>query len=164
MVCEQACSCGIEMDKGLVTNVWSVWSLTFITRVIAGSVVVWEIHFHFGSRHFLFERALCFFLRHDLSWFCLVQVSTTQFCSFKSFLMARVSNGTEVSVSPALASSSNLGSPIGSIPDREGTGYRARTMEDKINEIYLQLPLFMQNASRILNCVQTLSQTGRPDD
>ena len=29
----------------------------------------------------------------------------------------------------------------------------------KINEIYLQLPLFLPNASRIENCVQTLSQT-----
>ena len=32
-------------------------------------------------------------------------------------------------------------------------------MEEKINEIYLQLPLFMQDAARIENCVQTLAQT-----
>ena len=32
-------------------------------------------------------------------------------------------------------------------------------MEEKINEIYVQLPLFMQNATRIENCVQTLAQT-----
>ena len=32
-------------------------------------------------------------------------------------------------------------------------------MEEKINDIYLQLPLFMQIAARIENCVQTLAQT-----
>ena len=43
--------------------------------------------------------------------------------------------------------------------DLDGTGYRATTMEEQINEIYLQLPLFLQNTSRIENCVQMLSQT-----
>ena len=52
-----------------------------------------------------------------------------------------------------------MGSPNGSLLDLEGTGFRASTMEEKINEIYLQLPLFMQNAARIENCVQTLAQT-----
>ena len=46
----------------------------------------------------------------------------------------------------------------GSLPNLEGTGYRASTMEEKISEIYLQLLLFMQNAARIENCVQTLAQ------
>ena len=46
-----------------------------------------------------------------------------------------------------------------SLPDLEGTGFRACTMEEKINEIYLQLPLFIQNAARIENCVQTVAQT-----
>ena len=32
-------------------------------------------------------------------------------------------------------------------------------MEEKINEIYLQLPRFKQNAAWIENCVQTLAQT-----
>ena len=62
-------------------------------------------------------------------------------------------------VSPAPASSSNMGSLDGSLPDLEGTGFRASTMEEKITEIYLQLPLFIQNAARIENCVQTLAQT-----
>ena len=96
---------------------------------------------------------------HELFWFCLVQVSTTQFCSFPSFLMARASDGTVMPISPAPASSSNMGSPDGSLPDLEGTGFRASTMEEKITEIYLQLPLFIQNAARIENCVQTLAQT-----
>ena len=73
--------------------------------------------------------------------------------------MARVSDGTHVPISPAPASSSNMGSPNGSLPDLEGPGFRASTMEEKINEIYLQLPLFMQNAARIEHCVQTLAQT-----
>ena len=73
--------------------------------------------------------------------------------------MARVSDGTNVPISPAPASSSNMGSPNGSLPDLEGTGFRASTMEEKINEIYLQLRLFIQNAARIENCVPTLAQT-----
>ena len=52
-----------------------------------------------------------------------------------------------------------MGSPSGSLPELDGSGYRATTMEDKINEIYLQLPLFLRNTSRIENCVQMLSQT-----
>ena len=38
--------------------------------------------------------------------------------------MARVGDGTDVPVSPVLASSSNMGSPNNSLPDLEGTGYR----------------------------------------
>ena len=76
--------------------------------------------------------------------------------------MARVSDGTHVPISPAPASSSNVGSPIGSLSDLEGTGYRASTMEVKINEMFVQvvkLPLLIQSMSRFENCVQTLSQT-----
>ena len=43
--------------------------------------------------------------------------------------MARVSDGTDVPVSPVPASSSNVGSPNGSLPELDGTGYRACTME-----------------------------------
>ena len=96
---------------------------------------------------------------HERFWFCLVQASTTQFCSFPSFLMARARDGTNVPISPEQASSWNSESPNGSLPDLEGTGFRASTMDEKINEICLQLPLFMQNAARIENCVQTLAQT-----
>ena len=73
--------------------------------------------------------------------------------------MARVSAGTNVPISPAAASSSNMGSPNGSLPDLEGTGFRACTMEEKINDLYLQLSLFIQYAARIENSVQTLGQT-----
>ena len=45
----------------------------------------------------------------------------TQFCSVP-FLMVRVSDGTDVPISPAPASSSILVSPNGSLPDLEGVG------------------------------------------
>ena len=102
------------------------------------------------------------FLRHELFWFCLVQVSAIQFCCFPSFFMARASDGTDVPVSPLPASTSNKDSPNGSLPDLDGTGYRASTMEEKINEIFVQLaklPLLMQSVPRFENCVQTLSHT-----
>ena len=73
--------------------------------------------------------------------------------------MARASGGT---VSPLLASSSNMGSPNGSLPQLDETGYSATTMEEKINEIYLQLPIFLQNAARIENYVQTLLKQWPP--
>ena len=58
--------------------------------------------------------------------------------------MARASDGTNVPISPAPASSSNMGSPNRSLPALEGTVIRACAMEEKINETYLQLPLFIQ--------------------
>ena len=61
--------------------------------------------------------------------------------------MARASDGTDVPVSPVLATSSNTGSPNGSLPDLAGTGYRASTMEERINEMFVQiakLPLLIQ--------------------
>ena len=71
------------------------------------------------------------FLRHELFWFCLVQVSTTQFCSFPAFLMARVSDGTNVPIPPAQASSSNFGSPNGSGSDLDGLGTRSGSTTDE---------------------------------
>ena len=65
-------------------------------------------------------------------WFCFFASSKClqpQFCGFPPVLMARASDGTDVLVSPLLASSSNMGSPNVSLPDLEGTGYRASTME-----------------------------------
>ena len=65
-------------------------------------------------------------------------------------------------VSPLRASSSNMGYPNGSRPDLEGIGYRASTIEEKINEIFEQiakLPPLMQSISRFENSVQTLSHT-----
>ena len=50
---------------------------------------------------FLVRTCAVFFVRHELSWFCLVQVSTTQFCSVPSFLMASVDGGSDVPFSNA---------------------------------------------------------------
>ena len=50
--------------------------------------------------------------------------------------------------------SSNVGSPNGSVPDLDGTGIQPSTMEDKINEKFIQiakLPLLMQSVSRFEN-------------
>ena len=52
--------------------------------------------------------------------------------------------------------------PNVSLPDFEGTGCRANTMELKINEMIVQiakLPLLMQSISSFEICVQTLSHT-----
>ena len=62
--------------------------------------------------------------------------------------MARVSDGTNVPISPAPTSSSNMGSPNGSLPDLEGPGFRASTTEEKINEIYLQLTVTTLHTKR----------------
>ena len=66
------------------------------------------------------------FLRHELFWFCLVQVSTTQFCWFPPAFIARLDDASDrpVPVSPSPATSSNFGSPGGSAPDLDGMGGR----------------------------------------
>ena len=65
------------------------------------------------------------FLRHELFWFCLVQVSTTQFCCFPPAFMACVDDGSNVSISPLPSTSSNFGSLGGSGPDLHGMGHRS---------------------------------------
>ena len=110
-----------------------------------------DIRSHFGSRAISCANVHGVFPVHECFWFCLVQVSTNQFSLFPT-----CSHGT------LPASSSNMGSPNGSLPDLEGTGYRASTMEEKINEMFVQvakLPLLIQSVSRFENCVQMLSQT-----
>ena len=69
------------------------------------------------------------------------------------FLMARVSDGSDVPVSPLPATSSNIGSPL---PDL--TGIHASTTEEKSTKCSYKskLPLPMQSVSRFENCVQTL--------
>ena len=42
----------------------------------------------------------CVFPVHESFWFCFLQVSTAQFCSFPPFLMVRASDGTDVPDSP----------------------------------------------------------------
>ena len=127
-------------------------------RQIAFMIYDYYFRSHFGSSHFLFERAR-FFSRSRAFLVLSCPSAYNPVSSFPPFPMARGCDGTDVPVSPLPAFSSNIGSPNGSLPDLERTGSRSITMEEKINEIYLQLPLFLQNASRIENCVQSLSQT-----
>ena len=124
----------------------------------------WErrIRSHFGSNHILFERARCFFPFTSVSGFVLSKCLQPSFVVSHPFswhvrVMERMCQ-----FLPVPASSSNMGSPNGSLPDIEGTGYRASTMEEKINEMFVQvakLPLLIQSVSRFENCVQTHSQT-----
>ena len=53
-----------------------------------------------------------------------------------------------VPISPAPASSSNMGSPHGSLLDLDGTGYHASTMEEKINEIFVNTTPQLTHFSR----------------
>ena len=65
----------------------------------------------------MFERARCFSRSRALLVLPCPSVSTTQFCGFPPVLMARASDGTDVPVFPLPVSSSNMGSPNGSLPD-----------------------------------------------
>ena len=91
-----------------------------------------------------------FFPVHERFWFCLVQVSTTQFCSFPDFLMARVSDGTNVPISSAPASSSNFGSSNSSGSDLNGTGTRSGiTTDEKLDAFLLQFTQFKEQIAQI---------------
>ena len=57
---------------------------------------------HFGSRAISGSNVHGVFPVDERFWFCLVQVSTTQFCCSSLVLMARASDGTDVPVSPPL--------------------------------------------------------------
>ena len=92
---------------------------------------------------------------HELFWFCLVQVSTTQFCSFPAFLMARVSDGTNVPIPPAQASSSNFGSPNGSGSDLDGMGTRSGSTTDE--ELDVLLSKFVHFETQIAKMEQNFS-------
>ena len=76
-----------------------------------------KIRSHFASRAISCSNVHGVLPVHERFWFCLVQVSTTQFCGFPPVLMARPSDGTDVLVSPLLVSSLNVGSPNGSLPE-----------------------------------------------
>ena len=96
---------------------------------------------------------------HELFWFCLVQVSTTQFCSFSSFLMARVSDGTDVPESSVPASFSNMGSPNGSLLDLEGVGGQpSSTMEENFEAMLTKRLAQFEAHSAALASIPTLVQ------
>ena len=120
------------------------------------------IRSHLGSRAISCSNVHGVFPFTSAAGFALSKCLQPCFVGSHLFSMARVSDVTDVPVSPLPASSSNMGSPNGSLPDLEGTGYRASTMEEKINEMFVQvakLPLLIQSVSRLENCVQTVSHT-----
>ena len=87
---------------------------------------------------------------HKFPFGFLIQVSATQLSLFliPSVFMANDRTyedamHTSLPVSPTPLPS-NFGSPL----DLERTGSRPSTWKDKINEIYFQLPLFLQSVSR----------------
>ena len=63
--------------------------------------------------------------------------------------MTRTSDGTDVPVSPVPASSSNMGSPNGSVPDLDGTGFRACTMEENQRNIHTSRKIAAAHAEYI---------------
>ena len=104
---------------------------------------------HFGSSHFLFERAF---------FFCV----TPSCVVFHPVFMARVGDGSDVPTSPLPATSSNCGSPNVSIPGLEGTGVRPSAMEDKSTKCSYQSRSCHYSCRAypdFENCVQTLSKT-----
>ena len=91
------------------------------------------------------------FLRHELYWFCLVQVSTTHFCCFPPVLMARASDASDRPYS----SSSIFGSHNGSALDLERTGSCSSRWEDEIQRNLLTTAAIL--AKRVHN------RKSRPD-
>ena len=73
-----------------------------------------RIHNHFGLSHFFFERTKSFPV-HELSGFALSKCLQPKFV-----VMARVIDGTNVPISPVPASTLNMGSLDGSLPDFQG--------------------------------------------
>ena len=82
------------------------------------------------------------FLRHELFWFCLVQVSTTQFCWFPHAFMANAcpfvdAEHANVPNSPLQDLSSKFGSLDGFVPDLERVGARSTSsMEERFEAIF----------------------------
>ena len=74
---------------------------------------------------------------HERFWFCVVQVSTTQFCSFPPVLASSVDDGSDVRISPMLGTSSNYGSLDGSGPDLDGMGHRSIDAQFKVPRYFV---------------------------
>ena len=158
--------CGLVMKLGYVqqdNGMCAVW-LYFDTKRSPYEHMMDEVHC--ASAAILAQAIWCsnvhgVFPVHERFWFCLVQVATTQFCSFPPVLMARATDGTDVPVSPLLVSSSNVGSPHGSLPDLEGTGYRASTMEENQRNVRTSCEVAATHTERIQ--VRKLRPNAFPD-
>ena len=92
------------------------------------------------------------FLRHELFWFCLVQVSATQFVFFfPPASMAHIDDASDrpVPESPVQFTTSNVGSPDGSGSDLDGMGTRPGiTGDEKLDAIL----------SKFVHCEAQLAQ------
>ena len=161
--------CKLLAEHGLqVESVLFLCQLVWLASTASSDSLLW-IRCHFGSRAISVQVNIVAVSDHVFHRFhcdLLIQVSATQFSLFLCvpFVLMATDRAFEDAVHTTLPGSpaplsSNVGSPYGSAPDLERTDSHPITMEDKINEIYLRLPLFLQNVSRIENCVQTLSQT-----
>ena len=94
---------------------------------------------HYGSSHFLFERAYVFLASRAFLVLSCPSVYN-QFCSFSPVLVASVDDGSDVPISLMPGTSSNYGSPDGSGPDLDGMGHRSIDAQFKeVRDILLPL-------------------------
>ena len=114
-----------------------------------------KIRSHFGSRAISCSNVHGVFPVHERFWFCLVQVSTTQFCGFPLVLMARASDGTDVLVSPLPVSSSILGSPDGSLPDLSNIEQMVSSLAARVTALETNATLQWIQLSKILEYTRT---------
>ena len=91
------------------------------------------------------------FLRHELSWLCLVHLSTNMFCVFPS-------PRKPVPDSPVPTSSTNVDPPDGSVPDFHGIGARSSSTVDE--QFYDILTRFAQLDSHLAQ--PRVSRSGCP--
>ena len=118
-----------------------------------------QIRSDFGSRATSCSNVRGDFPVHERFWLCLVQVSTAQFCSFSSFLMSRMSDGANVPISSAPASSSNLRSSDSSGSDLNGTGTRPGiTTDEKLDALLSQFAQFKEQIAQIPTLTNWMSR------
>ena len=106
---------------------------------------------HFGSSHFLFERARCFFSFTNSFGFVLSKCLQPSFAVSQLFSWLFLSDGTNVLISSALASSSHSSSLNGSGSDLAGMGTRpGNTTDEKLDAFLSQFAQFKKQTAQIL--------------
>ena len=121
---------------------------------------------HFGSRAISCSNVHGDFPVHERFWFCLVQVSTTQFSLFAAF--PSVFMATDRSCEDAMHTSlpgsppllSNVGSPNGSGHDLDGMASRSTDEQlREIRELLLPLVQFARSVANCENHIQTITNS-----